>query len=100
VEFELVRLIAMHGHYGIIGAYQRAGGAANTGMGRVCKLTDAVIDLKNIGRLLGCQNVCFHYALAENRWLNGPNRADSRAAAAQGAALAAPMHLPKEILDA
>ena len=53
VEAELVGLIASHGDDGVVGADQVAHGAADTCIGRIGLLPDAVINLEHIGGLFG-----------------------------------------------
>jgi hypothetical protein len=85
---------------GIIRAHHVAHGAADTVVGRVRALADAVIDGKPRLARFGQGFGGLENAFAEHPELDGVDRAHGCATPAQGAGVDVPVNLPRQIVDA
>jgi hypothetical protein len=97
---ELVRLIASCGRNGIIRADKGTHAAADTGVGRVGFLPNAVVDGKNIAGCFGQVQGRLDGTFTKDTQLHSTYRADRRAATAERALVLAPEYLPRQIFYA
>jgi len=100
VEAELVHLGGPDGPDGPVGTDQVAHAAADAGMGRVGPLVDAVIDGKDVARLLREADSRLDEPFPVDSQFDGPDGADGGAAPAEGAGLPIPDDPPGEVAAA
>ncbi len=100
VEAEFVLLVVVHGKDRGIRTDEVAHAAADAGKGRFRPLPDAVVDAEEIAGLFLQAQLYLDDAFAVDAQIEGADRANRRAAPAEGALLLIPQDDPGEILRA
>jgi hypothetical protein len=97
METEFINIRASDGPNSTVGTYEITHATADTGMGRIGPLIDAVIDRKDIARLFREADCGLDDAFAVDAQFDGPDRAHGSATATEGACLLIPEDLPGKI---
>jgi hypothetical protein len=97
VKAQFVNFLIVSGYNAIVGAHKIAHSASHAGMDRVSTLVDTMVNTKQVASFFLQPYGDADSPLPVDTQLNGTNRADGRAPAAEGALFFIPQDNPRKI---